>query len=450
MHDYDITFFGGKGDGQTDNSNAFAAAFAALRTAGGGALRVGKGVWRTGPLELFSRTTLSLDEGAVVSFIPEVDRHRPVYTRWEGVECFGLHPLIFASGQEHVAITGTGTCDGSGAFWWQRVRDRRAAGQKTPATLQEWELARLNPGYDDQPSGGGGRSTQFLRPPFVQFYKCADVLIEGITLTNSPFWTLHPLFCENVTIRGITITNPYDAPNTDGMDIDSCSNVLIENCHVTVGDDGICLKSGSGADGLRANKPTRDVLVRDCAVQNGHGGIVIGSETAGGVFNVTAENCVFTGTDRGIRIKTRRGRGGHIRDLIFRNLIMENNLCPLAINMFYRCGASLADGFFSPNALQINDATPTIKNITVSGIRATGCKASAGFIAGIPEAPIENLVINDSEFSTDEKSQMSPMDSDMFLGLPEVREKSFRVLNAINARFEKVTVTGPATGFIYR
>jgi polygalacturonase len=317
-------------------------------------------------------------------------------------------------------------------------------------TAQEWELARLNPGYDDQPSGGGGRGTQFLRPPFVQFYKCADVLIEGITLTNSPFWTLHPLFCENVTIRGITITNPYDAPNTDGMDIDSCSNVLIENCRVTVGDDGICLKSGSGADGLRSNKPTRDVLVRNCTVQNGHGGIVIGSETAGGLFNVTAEDCVFTGTDRGIRIKTRRGRGGHIHDLTFRNLTMENNLCPLAINMFYRCGASLADGFFSPEVLPVNDATPTIKNITVSGIHAAGCKASAGFIAGLPEAPIENLVIADSEFSTDETSTESPMDSDMFLGLPEVHEKSFRVLNAPNARFEKVTVTGPEAGFIYR
>ncbi|MDR3333289.1 MAG: glycoside hydrolase family 28 protein [Treponema sp.] len=447
MH-YDLAAFGAQG--VHDNSRAFAAALRSLQAAGGGTLQVGKGTWRTGPLELFSHSTLVLDEGAVVSFIPEVERYGPVYTRWEGVCCYGLHPLVFSSGQEHITITGTGCLDGSGALWWELLRDKRRSGQSVPQTPGEQELARLNVGFEQQPGGGGGRGIQFLRPPLVQFYQCTEVRIEGISLVNAPFWTLHPVFCESLSIRGLTITNPHDAPNTDGIDIDSCRNVLIEDCHIGVGDDGIALKSGSGEDGIRVNKPTCNVRVRNCTVEDGHGGIVIGSETAGGVFDVIAEDCTFKGTDRGIRIKTRRGRGGQIRDLSFRRLTMENNLCPLSINMFYRCGADVSSGLFSLDPLPVNRTTPSIKQVTVSDIRALGCRASAGFIAGLPESPIEQLSIKRSAFSTDEASPVSPDESDMFLGLPPVQEKSFRILNVQDLVCQDVSVQGPREPFIYR
>jgi polygalacturonase len=445
----DIASFGASENGQDDNSAAFAAALLAVKVAGGGTLRVGPGVWRTGPVELFSRTTLLLEEGAVLSFIPEAERYRPVFTRWEGVICYGMHPLIFADGQEQVGITGKGSIDGSGAVWWDTYRTKRRLGQHSPVTPLEKELGALNGDFENLPSGGGGRNTQFLRPPMVQFHKCKDVLVEGVSLINSPFWTLHPLFCDTVVIRNITIANPHDAPNTDGMDIDSCRNVLIEGCHVAVGDDGICLKSGSGEDGIRAKAPTSGVLVRNCTVKDGHGGIVIGSETAAGIFDVMVEDCTFQGTDRGIRIKTRRGRGGQIRDLSFRNLTMENNLCPLAINMFYRCGANLSDGFFSAEAMPTGPTTPSIKNIHISGLRASGCRASAGFIAGLPESPIENLSISGCEFSTDESSTASPGESDMYLGIPEVQGKSFRLLNVKEPAFSGVTIRGPKEAFIY-
>jgi polygalacturonase len=198
------------------------------------------------------------------------------------------------------------------------------------------------------------------------------------------------------------------------------------------------------------NKPTSNITVRNCTVQDGHGGIVIGSETAAGIFDVMVEDCVFKGTDRGIRIKTRRGRGGQIRDLSFRNLVMENNLCPLAINMFYRPGAALSDGIFSLESQPVTAATPAIKNISISNIRAAGCRASAGFIAGLPESPIENLSISDCDFSTDENSPVNPDESDMFLGLPPVQEKSFRILNAKEPSFSGVTIRGPKEAFIYR
>jgi polygalacturonase len=450
MNEYSLSFFGARGDGQTDNSRAFAEALEALKEGGGGTLRVERGVWCTGPLELFSRTTLHLDEGAVISFIPEPERYGPVYTRWEGVCCYAMHPCLFSGGQERIKITGTGSLDGNGRIWWDMLREKRRRKQTLPETPRERELARLNPGFKNQPGGGGGRNIQFLRPPLVQFLNCRDVRLEHITLLNSPFWTLHPVFCEDITIRGISIFNPPDAPNTDGMDIDSCKDVCIENCRVSVGDDGIALKSGAGEDGIKIGRPCCNVVVRGCTVEDGHGGIVIGSETGGGVFQVLAEDCLFRGTDRGIRIKSRRGRGGLIQDMEFRNITMENNLCPLVINMYYRCGAALSDGLFTLDSLPVNTATPLVKNIRVSGVRASGCRASAGFIAGLPEAPVENLVLKQCEFSTDEQSGVSPGESDMFLGISGVEEKSFRLLYVKGIELSDVQVKGPAKAFIYR
>jgi polygalacturonase len=446
MTEYSIASFGGRGDGVTDNSAAFQAALKNIAGSGGGILRIEKGNWRTGPLEIFSHVTLLLDEGSLVSFIPEPERYKPARTRWEGVECFAMRPCVFAVGQEYVTIAGEGVLDGGGRFWWDTLREKHRRKQRVPETAEELELARLNPGYEKQAGGGGGRGIQFLRPPLAQFINCSRIRLEGITLRNSPFWTLHPVYCSDVTVSGVSIANPADAPNTDGMDIDSCEDVLIENCHVTVGDDGIAIKSGSGEDGMRVGRPCRRVTVRGCTVEDGHGGIVIGSETAGGVSDVLAEDCLFRGTDRGIRIKTRRGRGGRISNLTFKNLTMENNLCPLAINMYYRCGADMEDGLFSVEALPVNAATPSIRNVVVSGIRASGCRASAGFIAGLPEAPVEKLRLERCDFSVDGESGISPDESDMFLGLPPAEGKGMRLLNVKDAEFREVRITGADFG----
>lgn len=453
MPDFDICSFGAREDGP-DNSAALGKALAAVKEAGGGVLRIGPGIWRTGPVEIFSHTTLVMEEGAVLSFIPEPERYTPVWSRWEGVECYCSHPLVFAVNQEDITIKGKGCFDGSGSVWWNLLREKRRRAQKEPESAQEKEFARLNENYKQQPSGGGGREIQFLRPPLVQFLRCSGIHIEGISLVNSPFWTIHQVFCQDIVLRELTISNPKDAPNTDGIDIDSCADVLIENCRVAVGDDGIVLKSGSGEEGVHGGNPTRNVTIRGCIIEEGHGGIVIGSETAAGVYGILAEHCFFKGTQRGIRIKTRRGRGGQIKDLEFRDLIMENNLCPFVVNMYYYCGAEdelgKPGGCFSPEQLPVNSLTPSIKNIHVSGIKARGCRASAGFIAGLPESPVENIRLADCSFSTDEVNGVSPTESDMFLGIPEVKERSFRFLNVKNTEFSGVTVSGPAEAFIYR
>jgi len=450
INEISLVTLGGCPDGVYDNSEQIANAMANLKNSGGGILRIGKGIWRTGPFEIFSGITLALEEGAVLSFIPEPKRYRPVLTRWEGVECYAMHPCIFAEGQENISIIGKGILDGSGKYWWDMLSEKRKRGQINPETPEELELAGYNTEYKNQPNGGGGRNMQFLRPPLLQFLKCRSISLEGITLQNSPFWTVHPVFCSDIKIDGLVIKNPPDAPNTDGIDIDSCEDVIIKNCHVSVGDDGIVLKSGSGEDGLRAGKPCRRISVYECTVEDGHGGIVIGSETAAGIKDVFVENCIFRGTDRGIRIKTRRGRGGRIENLEFKNLIMENNLCPIAINMFYRCGANDSKLYFSQEALPVDNVTPSIRNINIMNIRASGCRASAGFIAGLPESPVENLSVLHCEFFTDEKSGISPDESEMYLGLPSITEKCIRLLNVKNAVFNDVLVHGPAETFIYR
>lgn len=450
MTEINIKDFGAKNNGKFDNTKAFKSAFDELAKNGGGKLVVGEGVWLTGPIDLIDNSTLELEEGAELSFISDPSAYPPAYTRWEGVECYAMHALLRASDCKNVTITGRGTINGNGNDWWGIVKAKKSVGQSKPMATYELALAKLNPGFENQAGGGGGRETQFLRPCLVEFMNCQHVVFEGIQLKNSPFWTVHPLYSDDLTLKDLRIENPYSAPNTDGIDIDSCTNVKVLNCFVSVGDDGICLKSGSGPDGIRVNKPTVNVTIKDCTVRFAHGGIVFGSETAAGIQHVLAENCDLSGTDRGIRIKSRRGRGGDLYDITLKNLVMNDTLCPIAMNMYYKCGINDVNSpLFSLEKQPVTSETPRIHDVKILGCKGKNCKASAGFIVGLPEMPIENLEIRDCEFSTDENADRSPMESDMFYGLPEVFVKSFRVRNAPGAKFENVKIEGPKETFIY-
>lgn len=439
--------FGGRGDGHTDNSKAFDAAFSSLKRAGGGTLKVNRGVYLTGPIELFNNTTLELAQGAVLQFLPDVRRYPPVLTRWEGIVCFGMHPLIFAKDARNIVLKGGGTIDGDGAPWWASIRHKKSVHQSGPVEPIEIALAEYNKDLVDQPSGGGGREMQFLRPPLVQFFQCSNISIEGLTFRNSPFWTIHPVFSDHVTIRDVFIQNPPDAPNTDGIDIDSCTDVSVEHTTVDVGDDCIAIKAGAGERGLREGKPSKGVNIRNCLFKQGHGGVVIGSETAGGISEVSVEDCRFEGTDRGVRIKTRRGRGGTVAHLRFSNLTMESVLCPVAINMYYRCGAN-PDGkaeLFSLAPRPVNALTPHFRNIEISGLEAQHCRASAGFIAGLPEAPIECFTMERCRIGMARHGMVPASESEMFEGIPETGSRGIRIRHAA-CRFHDVTVTGLDAG----
>ncbi|MDT4762421.1 glycoside hydrolase family 28 protein [Sphaerochaeta sp. PS] len=423
---YHVKSFGGVGDGLFDNSTSFALAFKALQP--GDTLVVDEGVWLTGPLTLKgSNLTLRLEAGARILFSNDERHYEPVLSRWEGVNCYCMQPCLSVVDSQYIRITGTGTLDGNGQSWWDASRYKREF-QTSPVTEMEKRLASLNPGYEDQSGGGGGRQSQFLRPPLLQIRNSASVIVEDITITNSPFWTVHPLYSKDLAFRNLKIYNPKDAPNTDGIDVDSCQKVFITGCLIDVGDDGIALKSGSGPDGIKTNIPTNDILITHCTVKNAHGGAVVGSETAAGIFDVKVSDCLFDGTDRGVRIKTRRGRGGALRNLVFSNIRMEDNLCPLTLNMYYRCGSN-DDENFSLEKLPILSTTPSIADVVIRDCVATGCRASAAFIVGLPEEPIRNLSIENCSFSLAEKDLVPVSESEMYQGLPEPDGRGLRLRN---------------------
>ena len=225
----------------------------------------------------------------------------------------------------------------------------------------------------------------FLRPPMVTTYECKNVLIEGVSFSNPPFWTIMPAFTDNITITGITIENPDNSPNTDGIDPSSCKNVHISNCHISVGDDCIVIKSGRDEDGREANSPTENITITNCTMLKGHGGVVIGSEMSGGVRRVTISNCVFDGTDIGIRIKTMRGRGGVVEDIWVSNVIMYN-----IVNE----GILITLRYQTTEPEPLSERTPAVRNVSLSGILIRGAKRPVA-IYGLEERDVSGIRFSD-------------------------------------------------------
>ncbi|MCX7948799.1 MAG: glycoside hydrolase family 28 protein [Treponemataceae bacterium] len=434
-----------QGSQPRDDSRRIQSAINNLAAAGGGSLHLRGGLFQSGPILLRSKVYLVIEKDTILYFIPDFDRYGPVWTRWEGVECWAMHPLIFARDSEDLGVRGRGIIDGNGKAWWDFLRQSRKEGRREPKHPFEERLAALNPTYRTQPSGGGGRELQFLRPPLLQFFNCKNVEIFDVHLQNSPFWNTHLVYCEQVHIAGVTFQNPHDGPNTDGLNLDSCSQVHIERCRFDVGDDCLGLKSGSGEDGLRVNRPTEEVLIEHCIMQGGHGGIVIGSETAGGVRNVTIRNCQLDETDRGLRIKTRRGRGGTIENIQLENCTMRGVLCPLVINCYYGPGGPPPeDPVFSCTPQPITVTTPLIRDIRVHGLKGEDCKAAAAFIVGLPERPIENVHIEDCVFTLSENTDHPPSEAAMYRGLPLPAGRGIRLRNIRHLQVKRTTVEFPA------
>src|SRR4051812_42767034 len=275
---FNVVQFGAVADGETLTTAQLQETIDACAKAGGGTVVIPAGNYVTGTLWLRSNITLHLEPGATLLGSQRFDDFPMWTSQWEGAGVKQSRAaMICGEGLENIAITGRGTIDGRGAIWWESQRN--------------------NPGV-------------IRRPILVRFVDCRNVLIEGVTLRNSPMWTVSPLACDNVTITKITVINPPDSPNTDGINPDSCRNVRISDCHVDVGDDCITIKSGKETDERRELRACENITITNCTLMAGHGGVVIGSEVSGSIRNVAISNCVFVGTDRGIRIKARRGRGG--------------------------------------------------------------------------------------------------------------------------------------------
>jgi len=340
----------------SDCTKAFKEAIKACVNAGGGRVVVPSGTFNTGPIHLRSNINLHVEKGGVIKFIPEPERYLPaVYTRWEGMEHMGYSPLIYAYEQENIAITGKGTIDGSAnnSTWWPWKGPKKdahwdvIAGQdQNPARNKLMQDVENGVPVEERIYAEGA----YLRPPFVQPYKCKNVLLEGITIKNSPFWLVNPVLCKHVTVSGVTFNS--HGPNSDGCDPESCDHVIIENCHFDTGDDCIAIKSGRNADGRRLNTPSQNIVIANCHMKEGHGGVVIGSEISGGVNNIFVEECQMDSPylDRAIRIKTNSIRGGLIEHLRYRNIKVGKVKTAVVINFYYEEGDA---GTFDPTVRDI-------------------------------------------------------------------------------------------------
>ncbi|KAJ6844954.1 putative polygalacturonase [Iris pallida] len=358
--EFDLRDFGGAGNGVAVNTRAFGLAVEAIRRRGGGRLNVGAGTWLTGPFNLTSHMTLFLAEGAVILGLEDETKWPlmpPLPSYGYGREHKGPRygSLIHGQHLKDVVITGhNGTIDGQGRAWWTKHRRRL-----------------LN----------------YTRGPLVQIMWSEDIVISNITLQNSPFWTLHPYVCRNVTISGVTILAPVlEAPNTDGIDPDSCENVLIENCYISVGDDGVAIKSGWDQYGIRYGRPSTDIVIRNLTVRSVlSAGVSIGSEMSGGVSNVLVENLRVWDSRRAVRIKTARGRGGYVRNVTYRDLRFDRVRVGIVVTTTYN---EHADGGFDPAAL------PLVENITFSGVRGRDVRVPVR-IHGSEDIPIRGVTVRD-------------------------------------------------------
>jgi polygalacturonase len=357
------------------NTEAFRQAIQVCHEEGGGVVSIPPGTWLTGPIHLRSGVNLHLEKGALVRFSTRFADYAPaVFTRWEGVECYNYSPLIYARDCENVAVSGEGVLDGQGQAWWHWKKLQGAAAK----TL-----------YDAEAEGVPveervfGNEEAALRPQFLQMIHCRNVLVEGVTFVNGPMWTVHPVYCENVLVRGVTVNS--EGPNTDGLNPDSCRNVLVEGCSFHTGDDCIAINSGMNEDGWRVAVPCENIVIRDCAMSEGHGAVAIGSGMSGGVCNVYVHDCTVTGGDQAIRLKSMRGRGGFVDNVRFERITMAGlRQEAIVLNMFYG----------SSTAASRSETPPAFRNVH---IRNVTCESAGAAIAirGLPEQPIERVVLED-------------------------------------------------------
>ncbi len=378
--DFDITQFGAALNSATESTDAISKAIAACNKARGGRVVIPAGEFFTGPIRLKSGVNLHLADKAVLKFVTDPRRYLPVvFTRWEGTELMNYSPLIYAFEEQDIAITGSGMLDGQAdqMHWWNWRTSQNAARQRL------MDFGAKGTPVSERIFGEGSN----LRPNFIQPYRCRNILIEGITIRNSPMWEIHPVLSSNITVRGVTISS--HGPNNDGCDPESCSDVLIERCSFDTGDDCIALKSGRNNDGRRVGVPIENVVVRDCTMKDGHGGVTVGSEISGGARNIFAERCRMDSPrlDHALRLKTNSVRGGTIERVHMRDVtIGQVAQAVVTIDFSYEEGDA-------------GNFPPVVRNIDVRNV--TSRKSNyALLLRGYPHAPISDIGLTNCSFDS--------------------------------------------------
>ncbi|OXB06380.1 glycoside hydrolase [Flavobacterium plurextorum] len=385
---YNIKDFGAVADAKTSNTLVFEKAIKACASNGGGKVLVPNGKYLTGPIHLESNVNLHLEDNAEILFSLNPKEYPIVHTSWEGTEVMNYSPLIYAKNKTNVAVTGKGTLNGQAdsTNWWIWSGGKNYGWKKGIPSQNDpnnrevlVDMAEKGVPVSERVFGEG----RYLRPNFIEFFECNTVLVKDITVINAPFWILHPIKTNNMIIDGVTVNS--HGPNNDGCDPEYSQNIIIRNCTFNTGDDCIAIKAGRDADGRRVGLPSKNIIVQNCKMIDGHGGVVIGSEISAGVNNVFVENCNMDSPnlDRAIRIKTNSKRGGVIEDVYVRNLEVGTvKECVLKLNMFYNVYGSQTGNFI-----------PTIRNISLENVNVKNGGKYSVWAEGYKESPVENVTL---------------------------------------------------------
>lgn len=417
-----IVDFGAQDGGLHSNTRAFADAMAEVSRQGGGKVIVPRGMWLSGPIELKSNVNLHLEDGALLLFSGDFDEYPLVETSFEGLNTVRCTSPIWARDAENIAITGQGTIDGNGDAW-RFVK-------KGKMTSSQWKTLLKSGGvlngagdiwFPSESSLAGFLATNsfnvpetkdlgelqdmkdFLRPVMVSIINSKRILLDGPTFQNSPAWNIHPLMSEDIIIRNLKVRNPWYSQNGDGLDLESCKNVLIYNNTFDVGDDAICIKSGKNRDGRERGMPTQNVIIKNNTVYHGHGGFTVGSEMSGGVNNIHVSDCTFIGTDVGLRFKSTRGRGGLVENIYISNIDMiDIPTDAINFNLFYGGNSPVLEEDQSADdeardevLVPVSEETPSFRNIFMKNIRVTGSGVGANF-QGLPEMNLQNISLENA------------------------------------------------------
>ncbi|HEY1194146.1 glycoside hydrolase family 28 protein [Flavobacterium sp.] len=460
-----VTEFGAIGDGIYKNTTAIKSAIKHVSDKGGGKVVVPAGIWLTGPITLKSNINLHLESGAVLLFSRDFNDYPLQKVSFEGLNSYRCTSPINALGETNIAITGFGIIDGSGDAWRPVKKMKMTEAQWLGLIKSGGVLS--NDGQMWFPSLGAKKGNEivskfnfqveidnpdllaikdFLRPVMVSLVECKQILLDGPTFQNSPAWNLHPLMCEDVIIRNLSIRNPWYSQNGDGLDLESCKNVMIYENTFDVGDDAICLKSGKDKDGRDRNFATENVIIKKNTVYHGHGGFVVGSEMSGSVRNIHVSDCSFIGTDMGIRFKSTRGRGGIVENIFISNINMTNIVTEaIGFNLFYGKnvpnfedddkGASVEEKQY-----QITEETPSFQNIFMENIQVVGA-AKAAFFMGLPEMNLKNIHLKNSMLKADQGIDIIDSDGMQFTNVKIISSNSaeLQIYNGKNLDFNAVS-----------
>ncbi len=452
-----IIKFGAIPDGNTLNTKSINNAIEALTKKGGGVVLVPAGLWLTGPVVLKSNVNLHLATGATLLFTKDFNEYPLVKANWEGLPQMRNQSPISATGASNIAITGKGIIDGNGDAWRMVKKDKLNETQWKKLVASGGVLSEdKKTWYPSEKSVKGSKLTNpgalspekdeafyqsvkdFLRPNLLLLTNCKYILLDGVTFQNSPAWCLHPLMSEHLTVRNISVKNPWYAQNGDGIDVESCKNVLIENSVFDVGDDALCMKSGRDAEGRKRAMPVENVIIRGCTVYSSHGGFVIGSEMSGGARNIYVSNCTFVGADIGLRFKTTRGRGGIVENIFIKDIYMKD--IPgeaILFDMYYAAKdpiplAGEKRELPKVEFKTVDETTPQFRNFHISNVYCNGA-GKAIFVRGLPEMHVKDIVLENMVLQADKGMDIQEASGITFRNINVISDETKPVIDIVQS-----------------